>query len=77
MYRRAFGRTWKDCEFPPSQARQTPSVAEQCLVLQEYLKSELGPETVRLMHTIKRTVDPDNLFNPGKIYEDIKPSQRE
>jgi D-lactate dehydrogenase (cytochrome) len=45
--------------------------------LQEFLKPELGEETVRLMHTIKRTIDPDNLFNPGKIYVDIKPTQRE
>lgn len=29
------------------------------------------------MQTIKRTIDPDDLFNPGKIYADIKPSQRE
>ncbi|KAH8086977.1 putative D-lactate dehydrogenase cytochrome oxidoreductase protein [Filobasidium floriforme] len=43
----------------------------------EFLKPELGEETVRLMHTIKRTIDPDNLFNPGKIYVDIKPTQRE
>ncbi|EJD42764.1 hypothetical protein AURDEDRAFT_168294 [Auricularia subglabra TFB-10046 SS5] len=34
----------------------------------QYLVEELGPETVELMKTIKRAIDPDNLFNPGKLY---------
>jgi len=33
----------------------------------DYLTAELGPEAVELMKTIKRAVDPLNLFNPGKI----------
>ena len=32
----------------------------------QYLNAELGPGTVRLMKTIKRTLDPLGLFNPGK-----------
>ena len=33
----------------------------------EYLYEELGYGTVELMKTIKRTIDPYNLFNPGKV----------
>lgn len=33
----------------------------------EYLVEELGEGTVELMRTIKRTLDPLNLFNPGKV----------
>lgn len=33
----------------------------------EYLVEELGEGTVELMRTIKRTIDPLNLFNPGKV----------
>lgn len=33
-----------------------------------YLVDELGPDTVDLMHTIKQTLDPLNLLNPGKIF---------
>lgn len=33
----------------------------------KYLVQELGGATVALMCTIKRTLDPDNLFNPGKV----------
>ncbi|RSH94260.1 hypothetical protein EHS25_004063 [Saitozyma podzolica] len=40
----------------------------------EYLEEELGPGTVGLMETVKRTIDPLNLFNPGKIYPNIKPA---
>ncbi|PSR94670.1 hypothetical protein PHLCEN_2v4402 [Hermanssonia centrifuga] len=32
----------------------------------EYLYEELGEGTVELMKTIKKTIDPLNLFNPGK-----------
>jgi len=38
----------------------------------EYLYEELGEGTVELMRTIKRAVDPLNLFNPGKLYPDPK-----
>ncbi|KAI0820474.1 FAD-linked oxidase-like protein [Trametes gibbosa] len=34
----------------------------------DYLYEELGEGTVELMKTIKRAVDPLNLFNPGKLY---------
>ena len=33
----------------------------------EYLCEELGYGTVELMKKIKRTIDPLNLFNPGKV----------
>ena len=33
----------------------------------EYLVEELGEGTVELMRAIKRTIDPLNLFNPGKV----------
>ncbi|TFK76572.1 D-lactate dehydrogenase cytochrome oxidoreductase [Pluteus cervinus] len=33
----------------------------------EYLVSELGESTVRLMKTIKQSVDPLNIMNPGKV----------
>ncbi|KAI0632542.1 FAD-linked oxidase-like protein [Trametes polyzona] len=36
----------------------------------DYLYEELGEGTVELMKTIKRAVDPLNLFNPGKLYPD-------
>ncbi|EGO21705.1 hypothetical protein SERLADRAFT_357529 [Serpula lacrymans var. lacrymans S7.9] len=34
----------------------------------EYLTDELGEDTVELMKTIKRAIDPLDLFNPGKLY---------
>ena len=33
----------------------------------EFLVHELGVGTVQLMKTIKQAVDPDDLFNPGKV----------
>lgn len=33
-----------------------------------YLNDELGEGTVALMKTIKKALDPYNLFNPGKLY---------
>ncbi|KAG6850601.1 hypothetical protein H0H93_011269 [Arthromyces matolae] len=36
----------------------------------EYLTEELGENTVDLMRVVKRAIDPDNLFNPGKLYPD-------
>ena len=33
----------------------------------KYLVEELGEGTVRLMKTIKDSIDPLNLFNPGKV----------
>lgn len=39
-----------------------------------YLLTELGEGTVALMRTIKQTIDPHNLFNPGKLYPDVSPS---
>lgn len=34
----------------------------------EYLKKELGDDTVDIMRMIKNALDPDNLFNPQKIF---------
>ncbi|PVF98185.1 hypothetical protein CPB86DRAFT_806917 [Serendipita vermifera] len=34
----------------------------------EYLVEELGEGTVELMRSIKKAIDPLNLFNPGKLY---------
>ncbi|KAI8978891.1 FAD-linked oxidase-like protein [Trametes punicea] len=36
----------------------------------QYLYEELGEGTVELMKTIKKAIDPLNLFNPGKLYPD-------
>ena len=36
----------------------------------EFLKEQVGPELYRLMKEIKRSFDPDNVFNPGKIISD-------
>lgn len=33
----------------------------------EYLYSELGEGTIELMRSIKKTIDPLGLFNPGKV----------
>lgn len=41
----------------------------------EYLYEELGAGTVGLMKTIKRALDPHNLFNPGKLYPDDPPDK--
>ncbi|KAF8133198.1 D-lactate dehydrogenase cytochrome oxidoreductase [Boletus edulis] len=38
----------------------------------EYLVEELGEDTVELMKTVKRAIDPLNLFNPGKLYPESK-----
>ena len=37
---------------------------------QEWLVRELGEDGVDLMRTIKKALDPKNLFNPGKIFAD-------
>lgn len=36
----------------------------------EFLKAQVGEELHQLMHEIKRSFDPHNLFNPGKIIDD-------
>lgn len=33
----------------------------------EYLREELGVNTVELMKNIKKAVDPLNIMNPGKV----------
>jgi D-lactate dehydrogenase (cytochrome) len=33
----------------------------------KYLELEHGPEALGLMRSIKAALDPDDLFNPGKI----------
>jgi D-lactate dehydrogenase (cytochrome) len=35
----------------------------------EYLESELGIESVKLMRTIKKALDPKLILNPGKIFD--------
>jgi len=39
-------------------------------VKKKYLPRELGDGTIALMRSIKQTLDPLNLFNPGKLYPD-------
>jgi D-lactate dehydrogenase (cytochrome) len=34
---------------------------------QKYLKAEIGPEAIEAMRAIKQALDPQNIFNPGKI----------
>ena len=34
---------------------------------QKYLKAELGPEAIDAMRALKKALDPQNIFNPGKI----------
>src|SRR6267143_3187094 len=34
---------------------------------QKYLKAELGPEAIDAMCALKQALDPQNIFNPGKI----------
>jgi D-lactate dehydrogenase (cytochrome) len=33
-----------------------------------YLDAEHGPETLDLMRRVKAAFDPENMFNPGKIF---------
>lgn len=33
------------------------------------LKKELGPETIDVMRSVKRSLDPHWLLNPGKIFD--------
>jgi D-lactate dehydrogenase (cytochrome) len=35
---------------------------------QKYLEGELGPEAIDAMRAIKSALDPQNIFNPGKIF---------
>ena len=35
----------------------------------EYMREQLGDELLEAMREIKRTFDPKNIFNPGKIFE--------
>ncbi|KAF9565039.1 FAD-binding domain-containing protein [Agrocybe pediades] len=41
-----------------------------------YLVEELGEGTIGLMKSIKNTLDPLGIFNPGKLYPDDEPSAR-
>jgi FAD/FMN-containing dehydrogenase/Fe-S oxidoreductase len=36
----------------------------------EYMREQLGDELLDVMHAIKQTFDPKNIFNPGKIFGD-------
>jgi D-lactate dehydrogenase (cytochrome) len=37
----------------------------------EYLTKELGPGTVAFMRKLKKTIDPKNIMNPGKVSKGI------
>jgi FAD/FMN-containing dehydrogenase/Fe-S oxidoreductase len=43
----------------------------------EYMRDQLGDELLSVMREIKRTFDPKNIFNPGKIFETGIPQLRE
>jgi D-lactate dehydrogenase (cytochrome) len=34
-----------------------------------YLEEEHGPAALDLMRSLKRTLDPQNIMNPGKVIE--------
>jgi D-lactate dehydrogenase (cytochrome) len=34
---------------------------------QKYMQAELGSEALDAMRALKKALDPDNIFNPGKI----------
>jgi FAD/FMN-containing dehydrogenase/Fe-S oxidoreductase len=36
----------------------------------EYMRDQLGDQLLDVMHEIKRTFDPGNVFNPGKFFSD-------
>src|SRR5438093_550082 len=38
----------------------------------EYMREQLGDELLGVMREIKRTFDPKNIFNPGKIFSDSR-----
>ncbi|KAI0043783.1 hypothetical protein FA95DRAFT_1498054 [Auriscalpium vulgare] len=40
----------------------------------EYLNEELGEGTIELMLAVKKAVDPDNIMNPGKVRDLVRPS---
>lgn len=37
-------------------------------IKREFLESEFGRESIKVMHSIKKTFDPHNIMNPGKIF---------
>uniref|UniRef100_A0A1I7TS70 D-lactate dehydrogenase (cytochrome) n=1 Tax=Caenorhabditis tropicalis TaxID=1561998 RepID=A0A1I7TS70_9PELO len=37
----------------------------------KYLREELGENTIRLMHTVKKALDPKNILNPGKVLPEL------
>jgi FAD/FMN-containing dehydrogenase/Fe-S oxidoreductase len=39
------------------------------IVRTEYMRDQLGDELLEVLREIKRTFDPKNVFNPGKIFE--------
>lgn len=40
------------------------------LLKKKYLRLDLPPETIDVMRSIKRVLDPNNIMNPGKIFPD-------
>ena len=41
----------------------------------EFLREELGPDTIGVMRSIKKSLDPHWLLNPGKIFDREEPSR--
>jgi glycolate oxidase len=39
------------------------------LAKKKFLRQQLGDASYALLKSIKRTLDPDNLLNPGKIFD--------
>jgi glycolate oxidase len=39
------------------------------LAKKAFLKQQLGAQSYPLLRAIKRTLDPDGLLNPGKIFD--------
>ncbi|HLK25468.1 MAG TPA: FAD-binding oxidoreductase [Caulobacteraceae bacterium] len=64
-------RAIEDIVYGPLQARQGSVSAEHGIGLQKrpYLALSRSPEELALMRLIKRSLDPTNTLNPGKIYE--------
>jgi glycolate oxidase len=39
------------------------------LAKKAYLKQQLGDASYRLLEAVKRTLDPEGVLNPGKIFD--------
>ena len=38
----------------------------------DFLRHEAGDGAITMMRSIKRTLDPDNIMNPGKIFQNLE-----